>query len=228
MPTLKAAFSQRKWRISFGFNGEGFCYSLVADWCAQILANVPRQKWGVPATLAVDRMKRFLTPQVAGKIAGNQNVYTQRTDILKHNVSMLQMMILVSQHGSLNCVDRGNLISVGLGVKDENLTMGVKNLETAMRTLGVRSTDEVSCTVTTCHKDLKAKCAYVLKFRTKGGAHAIGIYKTGGLVSHDYLVFDPNFGEYYCTGEEDLTGLMQKIKDCYNPSAVFLVQVVLH
>jgi len=193
----------------------------------------PKDIWNAPKISSASRFSSMENQYSAKRILDAQLVYSHR---VARNLSNIETT------GNLALAGKLMLKTLGQPLSDEFLIMlQEQHLENAQRTLqivcdtigsfGLKPNFIREAQWGVAIKGIaKSKC-YILCFTTVASNHAIAVYRTSGVASTDYYIFDPNFGEYKCEGEDDaqeLLGLIRtKVKIYGNPKTITLWQVAL-
>jgi len=228
MPRRGATFKQTDWAGKYHLVGDGFCYSLAAEWCRMILADSLEQNFSAPSQSAADRTGAFDTLGMAQSIARDQGIYLAAVAANKPAANMVEAFLLVSQSGFLDAVDNAALLGVAIPLADQTMAVGMDILVRGITARGVRPTSQgMRVTAENCASRLQSKHAYVITLRYSGGGHALGCYVTHGFFSFDYYLFDPNFGEFVANSDADFTDLLRRVLTSYPGATIDLVDVVL-
>lgn len=221
MPKQLLTFKQSKYIPGRG----GVCFSICALWTRAMLES-QKDGWGAPVFSAEDRAGVFAPSRIKKDIAETQSVFAAKQDRIRHNAAAFETAILVTKALNLNGYrPEGTSIIQAIAPAITAQDQGVfDNLKGTIEHFGVRVTRIAEAAWAEIPNRIEKFQTAVLTFDTGGASgHAIAIYRTTGIFSTDYYLFDPNFGEFLCEGESDLEDLLRRIKaiaEYANPTAV--------
>jgi|GEM_PF-3849535 len=216
-------FSQKKLALSKGLAAGGFCLALASRWVRHILDS-KKDKWDVP-NQAVDTRLQLLTNEAVELHALHQK-YVARQKKVMDMVHMQEALILVGKSGFMQ--DRSSLIHFLGGNKkrmEDFSTVDVEGIPLqksallVMKKLKVPPSDLTNVTVTNAEaaqtiasEKITKKSAYVVTpmHGTTSSEHALAIYRSSGVFSTYFYIFDPNFGEVFASTEEDAAFVINK------------------
>jgi hypothetical protein len=191
----------------------GHCLSIVARWTHSML-RANKDMWGGPKPTVQERFAPFYLFAEKNDIAQAQGLYARKNQRWRDNLDAMGQAVAV-----LRILNRqgfqpaaGAVSSALVPVVNGGAAANERNIRTTIETFGVRVIRDAESAWTGIAAAITQREPIVLTFQTAQAGHAIGIYKTGGVMSNDYYVFDPNFGEYLCAGDDDFTRLMGAIR----------------
>jgi len=178
----------------------GVCLSLSSSWAKSMLL-APKNWWSAPTSSPQDRISRFYLDKK--EVLGNQAVYEKRGERQTENLAALQLAALVAKRSNLQgMTSESGMISVAIKPAITDLGVSIKNhASKAIESHGIKVTNRQECAWSAITPAIPEAHPVIFTFDTgPRSGHAIGIYRTKGITSNDFYVFDPNFGEFVCSG----------------------------
>lgn len=216
MTRKRTEFSQKKLALKKGLKAGGFCLALASRWVRHILDS-KKDGWDVPKQ-DVDTRLQLLTDEAVELHALHQK-YLARQQKVMDMVNMQEALVLVARSGFMP--NRGSLVQY-LGENDEEMTRfslvdvnGIhlqKSALLVMKKLKVRPASVTSVTVTNAEaaetiasEKIHKSSTYVVTpvHGTTSSEHAMAIYRSDGVFSTYFYIFDPNYGEVFASSSED-------------------------
>lgn len=206
----------------------GVCLSLSSSWAKSMLL-APKTWWSAPAASPQDRISRFHLDRE--EILGNQAVYEARGERHKKNLAALRLAALVAKRSNLQgMTDESVMISIAIKPAITDLGASIKNhASRAIESHGIKVTNVQECKWNAVTAVIPTGNPVIFTFDTgTQSGHAIGIYRTTGVTSNDFYVFDPNFGEFLCSGAEEFKKVMttlQSVPEYNTPDSAVIYTV---
>lgn len=228
MPKQLLEFKQSKYLPGRG----GVCFSLCARWARSML-EAEKNGWGSPKASAEERSRPFLVPAAKSDIARTHAVFSAKQNRHRANAEAFDTAISVVRVLNANGYrPTGQAIvdAVAPAILSAEASIA-DNLKGTIEHFGVRVTSRIEAAWGNIASSIDTHQTAVASFTTATShGHAISIYRTTGVFSTDYYVFEPNFGEYLCSGEadmDDLLGRIQKVAGYNSPQTATLYFVTL-
>lgn len=218
-------FSQKKLAQKKGLKAGGFCLALASRW-VKLIVQCKKDKWDVPQQ-DVDTRLKDLTDNAEALHALHQK-YLARQQKVMDMVHMQEALVLVGKSGYMEMEDRGSLIQYlgendgemaafslvdvgGIHLQKSALLLMKKLKVTAKSVRSVTVTDaEVAETIAS--EKIQKNAAYVVTpvHGTTSSEHALAVFRTSGVFSTYFYIFDPNYGEVYASSQEDAAFVINK------------------
>jgi hypothetical protein len=202
------------------------------------MLEAPKDGWSAPTKSAKDRCSTFSSPGMKDKISQTHAAYRARDIQLtaegERELPKINFAVSIVR-GIGAATEVGNaildaVVSVAQSIADDKLS----NIKSTIGHFGVvcgHRQENVKWEEIPEKVPYKPSLPCIVGFdvtETKG--HAIAIYQTYGWMSTDFYVFDPNFGEWLCKGQDDCGKLLkwlQEEKGYNNPQKATIQEVHL-
>jgi hypothetical protein len=168
--------------------------------------------WGAPTDSSETRLAGLVTLEARQKVAVEHAVFLARAKRARENAERIELAGNVAQILNKNkqAPTASSILDAMLSTVDRVMQSAVRNIDATIQAFGlIISVTLLNSSWGELPGLIQCREAYILTFSTSAASgHAIAVYRTYGWVSTDYYVFDPNFGEFRASGDDDLIKLM--------------------
>ena len=223
-------FSQTELAQFKGLTSGGYCLALSSYWSKLIIAS-GKDRWAVPTETVENRLKALKDNAV--ELHKTHKKYTDRQSHVKATARKQEALIMVARSGFMD--DRADLIqflredqkdAVEFSIVTVNGIGLQKSALLLMKSLGVPAVNAKTITVgsaeaakTITSTEVEKGAVYVITplHGTTSSEHAMAIYRSSGVFSTYFYIFDPNFGEVFASDSDEAAFVVNKFMGTASP-----------